>query len=134
MVLWHSISSSRAYSSIQGLIDELARDAAWASWMKGARSALTIEEPQVYYDLPAPVARAVDIWETVYHQVMESPQPSSSGYPAPACVPISMRLTQMTSDSASSQLLVERVDASHPQRSDGMVLFPFRRISVIAYA
>ena len=125
---------SREYSSVQSLIESVADDAAWASLMKGARSALTIEEPHVYYDLLAPVARAVDMWETVYHQVMESPAAIVDWISSTGLRPYLDALDAEEERRQFISLLVQRVASCYPQRSDGMVLFPFRRLSVIAYS
>jgi trans-aconitate 2-methyltransferase len=124
---------SRTFSAIQDLIDEVAGDAAWASFMQAAKSALTIEEPEVYYDLLAPLANGVDMWETIYHQVMESPDAIVEWISSTGLRPYLDALDE-TAQRRFVSRLVERVRASYPQRSDGMVLFPFRRISVIAYA
>ena len=64
---------SGAYSPVRSFIHEIARDEAWGSRMAEARAALTMEEPHVYYDALAPQADSVDIWETEYYHVMESP-------------------------------------------------------------
>jgi trans-aconitate 2-methyltransferase len=124
---------SRVYSSVQVLIDAVADDAAWVSRMDAARSALTIEEPNVYYDLLAPVARAVDMWEIVYHQIMESPAAIVEWISSTGLRPYLGALDSEDERRRFVSMLVELVAASYPQRSDGMVLFPFRRISVIAY-
>jgi trans-aconitate 2-methyltransferase len=125
---------SRTYCLAQTLIDEVADDAAWASRMLDARSALTIEDPHVYYDLLAPVARDVDMWETVYYQVMESPAAIVEWISSTGMRPYLDALGSDDERRRFVDLLVECVAASHPRRSDGTVLFPFRRTSVIAYA
>ncbi len=61
------------YSSIRGMIHEVADDPAWSARMVEARAALTIDEPHAYYDALAPLARSVDMWETEYYHVLESP-------------------------------------------------------------
>ena len=41
--------------------------------MSGPLAELTMESPNFYYDHLAPAARSVDLWETEYMHVMESP-------------------------------------------------------------
>lgn len=125
---------SRDYSPVQALIDEIAGDAGWASWMADARSALTIEEPCVYYDLLAPLARSIDMWETIYHQVMKSPAAIVEWISSTGLRPYLEALDSDEERHHFASLLQERVSASYPPRSDGMVLFPFRRVFVIAYS
>lgn len=125
---------SRAYCAVRALIDEVADDHRWASRMTAARSALTIEEPHVYYDLLAPLARAVDMWEMVYHQVMESPAAIVEWISSTGLRPYLAALDSEDHRRCFVALLEARVAAAYARRSDGMVLFPFRRISVVAYA
>ena len=125
---------SREYSPVQALIDEIAGDARWVSCMADARAALTIEEPRVYYDLLAPLARDLDMWETIYHQVMESPAAIVEWISSTGLRPYLDSLDSDEERHRFGALLAERVAASHPRRTDGKVLLPFRRISVIAHA
>ena len=125
---------SREDRSVQALIDEIADDAGWVSWMAAARSALTIEEPCVYYDLLAPLACGVDLWETIYHQVMESPAAIVEWISSTGLRPYLDSLDSDERRRRFAALLAERVAASYPRRGDGRVLLPFRRTFVIAYA
>lgn len=125
---------SRTYCHAQLLIDEVADDASWAPRMQAARSALTIEDPAVYYDLLAPAARTVDMWETVYYQVMDSPAAIVEWI---SCTGLRPYLEALDSDHERQEFiaaLLDRVESSYPLQQDGKVLFPFRRTSVIAYA
>jgi trans-aconitate 2-methyltransferase len=70
----------------------------------------------------------------VYHQIMESPAAIVEWMPGTGMRPY---LDSLDSDEERRHfvaLLAERVAASYPRRSDGTVLFPFSRLSVIAYA
>ncbi|MHB8762511.1 MAG: methyltransferase domain-containing protein [Coriobacteriia bacterium] len=125
---------SRIYCLAQQLIEEVADDEAWASRMQEARSAITIADPDVYYDLLAPLARAVDMWETVYYQVMDSPQAIVDWISSTGLRPYLDALDSEDERQHFVSLLTERVARSYRLASDGKVLFPFRRTSVIAYA
>lgn len=125
---------SRTYSQVQLLIDEIADDAAWASRMQAARSALTIEDPDVYYDLLAPVARVVDTWETIYYQVMDSPTAIVEWISSTGLRPYLDALDSEQERQHFTSRLLGRVKESYSLQQDGKVLFPFRRTSVIAYA
>ncbi|MBZ5576702.1 MAG: methyltransferase domain-containing protein [Acidobacteriia bacterium] len=53
---------------------EVSRDAEWVERMEGARQALTHESPAFYYDLLAPRAAHMDVWETTYHHALPGPE------------------------------------------------------------
>ena len=125
---------SAEYSRVRGLMDEVARDSAWASRLEGARTALTMEPPSVYYDALAPAAASIDLWETTYHHVLGSPSAivewiSSTG--------LSPFLDALDSEGEKQLFLArfsELVTKAYARQADGRVLFPFRRTFVIAYA
>jgi trans-aconitate 2-methyltransferase len=122
------------YSSIRGMIHEVADDPGWSSRMERARSALTIEEPTAYYDALAPLARSVDLWETEYHHVLESPSAIVEWISSTGLRPFLDALDSGDERERFTAMLLERVAAGFPRRADGNVLFPFRRIFIVAYA
>lgn len=122
-----------SYSPVRHLIDEIADDPAWADRMGEAKGALTMHEPGFYYDVLCGRARSVDIWETEYKHVMDGPAAivewiSSTGL-RPFFAPLSA-----DEQARFSAMLTERVAVTYERRRDGRVLFPFRRIFVVAYA
>jgi trans-aconitate 2-methyltransferase len=50
----------------------VADEGPWRDRLRGARDLLAVRGPDFYYDLLAPAARRVDVWETEYGHVMES--------------------------------------------------------------
>lgn len=124
---------ARMYSSIRGLIHEIADDPAWSSRMEAARTALTIEEPNVYYDLLAPLARSIDMWETIYYHVMDTPAAIVEWISSTGLRPFLEALDTDEERESFVAMLVDRVSAAYTVRADGRLLFPFRRICVIAY-
>jgi len=125
---------SGAYSPVRAYIDQIAADEVWASRMGEARAALTMEEPHVYYDALAPRATSVDVWESEYHHVMESPLAIVDWISTTGLRPYLDALDSDAERERFLELLKERVVGSYTRRSDGRVLFPFRRTFVIAYA
>ena len=90
-------------------------------------------EPSFYYDALAPLARVVDIWETVYQHVLPNADAIVEWYKGSGMRPF---LEAMASDAEREQFMQRytgRIRATYPKRSDGKVLFPFRRLFVIAY-
>jgi len=124
---------SGAYSQVRSFIHEIAEDEAWASRMSQALTALTMEPPEVYYDALAPLARSVDVWETEYHHVMQSPAAIVQWISSTGLRPFLGALASDQERERFLELLGQRVAEAYPTRSDGRVLFPFRRTFVIAY-
>lgn len=122
------------YSSIRGIIHEVADDSMWSSRMRSARTALTIEKPYVYYDALAPVARRVDLWETEYYHVLESPAAIIEWISSTGLRPFLDALDTDDERERFNSMLLERVTAAYPACADGNVLFPFRRVFFVAYA
>jgi trans-aconitate 2-methyltransferase len=125
---------SGTYSPVRSFIHDIAGDEAWASRMGKARAALTMEEPHVYYDALAARAKSVDLWETEYHHVMESPSAIVTWISSTGLRPFLDALASNDERERFVALLTERVVDSYARRSDRRVLFPFRRTFVIAYA
>jgi trans-aconitate 2-methyltransferase len=90
-------------------------------------------EPSFYYDVIAPHARMVDIWETVYQHVLPNADAIVEWYKGSGMRPF---LEAMRDDGQREEFMrryTERIRAAYPARPDGKVLFPFRRLFVIAY-
>jgi trans-aconitate 2-methyltransferase len=124
---------SADYALVRTLIHEIALDGPWAPRMAVPLGALTMESPDFYYDHLASVARALDIWETEYIHVMDSPSAIVDWIASTGLRPF---LDVLESDGESDQFvarLQERVRQSYSTRTDGRVLFPFKRTFVIAY-
>ena len=101
--------------------------------MAAARSALTMESPAFYYDVLSGQASGLDIWETEYHHVMDSPASIVDWMSSTGLRPF---LAALSSESQRNDFLAQlhqRVTQSYELRADGKVLFPFRRTFVIAY-
>lgn len=124
---------NRTYSTLTGLIDQVARDPAWSDRLEAARGALTMESPAFYYDALADRARALDIWETEYNHVMESPHAIVEWISSTGLRPF---LSALETDEERGRFLgalEELVGQAYRPRVDGRVLFEFRRLFVIAY-
>ncbi len=130
-VLAFQIPSS-TFAQIRTLIHEVSRFPAWDAVMQAPRSALTMESPSFYYDLLAADTRSLDIWETEYMHVLDSQDAVVDWMAGTGLRPF---LAALNSDSERTTFLTElrhRVHDAYEQRTDGRVLFPFRRTFVIA--
>jgi len=89
-------------------------------------------QPERYYDILAPHAAGLDIWEMVYLQVLEGDNPVVEFTKGSALKPLLDALDgedRRQFESCYSAL----VRAAYPPRPDGRTLFPFRRLFIVAH-
>jgi len=124
---------SRSYSAVRAHIHEVADDAAWCERTQAAKGALTMEEPSYYYEALSDQARWLDIWETEYIHVMDSPSSILDWMSSTGLRPFLNALDTDGERQRFVDLLRARVAESYPRQRNGKVLFPFRRLFVVAY-
>jgi trans-aconitate 2-methyltransferase len=91
-------------------------------------------DPAFYYDLLAPRAASVDIWEAVYQHVLPSADAIVEWYKGRGLRPFLEAMGSDTERDVFMSRYTEKIRAAYPVRPDGKVLFPFRRLFVIAYS
>jgi trans-aconitate 2-methyltransferase len=89
--------------------------------------------PEFYYDLLAPSARRIDVWDTRYLHVLDGP-----GAVVDWTVGTGMRpwLAVLPDDAHRARFLAAyrtEIERAYPPQPDGKVLFPFLRRFLIAY-
>jgi trans-aconitate 2-methyltransferase len=114
-------------------ITETALDGPWRGVLEPLLRPSPVAEPAVYYDLLAPRAAALDIWETEYLQVLDGPNPVKEWTKGTWLSPLLAALEE-PERSRFEAAYGERVAKAYPPRRDGKTLFPFRRMFVIATA
>lgn len=87
--------------------------------------------PEDYYRLLAPKARALDIWETVYLQVLEGENPVAEWTKGTWLAPLLAALAPDARAAFESEYR-QRVARAYPRQADGKTLFPFRRLFIVA--
>jgi trans-aconitate 2-methyltransferase len=115
------------------LITETALDGPWRPVLEPLLRPSPVAEPEFYYDLIAPLASSVDIWETEYLQVLKGANPVKEWTKGTWLLPLLAALDE-PERSRFEAAYAERVAAVYPPRSDGKTLFPFRRMFLIATA
>ena len=117
-------------SPVHELMIEVAMNSAWQDSMKDA---IKVERPAFYYDLLSPLASKLDLWETEYIHVMSSPSAILEWIRGTGLRPF---LEALPSDEQIHHFedlyLADLTQAYRPQK-DGRVLFPFRRLFIVAY-
>ncbi len=120
-------------SALHREILETAGDPSWSHLMGPALNAMTKEPPSFYYNLLGPPAAHLEIWETVYYHVVESPQSIIEWFRGTGLRPFLEALENEGQRKRFEELLLERYTRAFPRQNDGRVLFPFRRLFIIAY-
>jgi trans-aconitate 2-methyltransferase len=112
---------------------EAARMGPWRAKLEPLLRPAPVEPPDFYYDLLAPLAAKLDIWEAEYLQVLEGEHAVKEYTKSTWLSPLLAALEE-PHRSRFEACYTELVDAAYPRRRDGKTLFPFRRMFIIAKA
>ncbi|MEX2169078.1 MAG: methyltransferase domain-containing protein [Pirellulales bacterium] len=112
---------------------EVANEPEWREDTRAARGAIGSHDPGFYYDLLCPLGERIDLWETEYDHVMNGPEDILTWIRGTGLRPFLNALASEQERQRFESLLLERVAVSYPRRRDGRVLFPFRRLFLVAY-
>jgi trans-aconitate 2-methyltransferase len=112
---------------------ETAGDPSWRHLMGPALNALTKEPPSFYYNLLRPLTGSLEIWETEYYHVVDNPQAIIEWFRGTGLRPFLAALENDGQRKRFEELLLERYAGAYLPQNDGRILFPFRRLFIIAY-
>ena len=113
----------------------LAESPVWADRLASARETdWRTESAGKYYDILAPLTEQIDLWETEYTHVMESASAIVEWYRGTGLRPFLEALTTEEERADFIEEYKDRLCLHYLPRSNGKVLFPFRRTFFIAYA
>jgi len=119
--------SARSHTAIT----EAALAGPWRGTLEPLLRPDPVHEPSVYFDLLAPRASALDMWETEYFQVLSGADPIKEWTKGTWLRPLLEALDPPQRgefEACYTRLVAE----AYPQRGDGHTLFPFRRLFIIA--
>jgi trans-aconitate 2-methyltransferase len=112
---------------------DVSTDPAWTGRMEAARTALTKEHPEFYFDICQPVSSRVDLWETTYYHVLDGPEAILEWFRGTGLRPFLDALPAEDERVRFERMLLDRYKTSYPRRGGGQVLFPFKRLFFVAY-
>lgn len=119
------------YAASHTLMAEAAAAGPWAEILTPLAARFPVGDAGFYYDLLAPLAASLDIWETEYLHVLDGDDPVVRWTMSTALRP----LLDAVGEPWRGQFLAEygrRVAAAYPRRADGRTLFAFRRLFLVA--
>jgi trans-aconitate 2-methyltransferase len=103
----------------------------WAARLATVRSLTPVASPAFYYDLLAPSARSVDIWQTTYEHVLPSAEAIVDWVKGTGLRPYLEALAE-PERAAYLDAYARGIDAAYPARADGKRLFSFPRLFIVA--
>jgi trans-aconitate 2-methyltransferase len=121
------------YSPVHLLMREIARDSAWSHLLEPAAQAIRVETASFYYDILQPFAKKLDLWETEYNHIVDSPQAILAWIRGTGLRPFLEALETEAQRRRFQEMLLDAVRKAYPRQKDGRVLFPFRRLFLVAY-
>jgi trans-aconitate 2-methyltransferase len=113
------------------LLHELVAEPRWQHRLKGVRDWWNVLEPASYYDLLAPEAQAIDLWETRYFHVLRGEDPLFRWMMGAGLRPFAAALEPALRDEFLETYRA-RIAAYYRPRADGTVIYPFLRLFIVA--
>ena len=90
-----------------------------------------VAPPEYYYDLLAPLAAELDMWETQYQHVLDGEDPVKEWTKGTWLKQFLDALDEGDRPAFEADYAV-RLRKSYPRRADGKSVFPFRRLFIVA--
>jgi trans-aconitate 2-methyltransferase len=113
------------------LMKEAAAMGPWRDKLAKVGGIRSVWEPGRYYDALKPLSATLDIWETIYQQALTGKDPVAQFTAGSGLRPYMAVLDENEQKAfygAYCNLLAE----AYPVRPDGITLFPFRRLFIVA--
>lgn len=107
-------------------------DPRWSKALAASRT-FTVQPPAFYYDVLRKHSSRVDIWETEYQHVMDGPKAIFDWLRGTGMRPYLERLADDEQRRLFEQMCLEGLQETYPPNDQGKVLFPFRRLFIVAY-
>ena len=103
----------------------------WRDKLKNVGSVIRVEEPAQYYDKLKPLCADLDIWESIYQQVLTGKDPVAQYTSSTGLRPFIEALDEKEGK-AFYECYAGMIAKAYPTRADGITLFPFRRMFIVA--
>ncbi len=121
------------HAATHTIMAAVAQEPRWRDILQNATEGVGVETLAFYYDLLQPLAASLDLWETEYLHILDGPEAILEWIRATGMRPYLQALPNEQQRKQFQDLCLDRFREAYPRRKSGAVLFPFRRIFVIAY-
>ncbi len=116
---------------ISHVLREIERLPEWTEFFKNFKSGFEFYPDAMYYDLLCGPATDIDIWATEYYHIMPTHETILDMIASTGLRPYLDRLPTDKVPEFKNAVL-ERIKVEYPTRCDGKVLFPFKRLFLVA--
>ncbi|WP_417843651.1 methyltransferase domain-containing protein [Thalassospira sp.] len=104
----------------------------WEKNVAAAQDQIKIMRPGDYFDVLAPICSNVDLWQTQYCHVLRGEDPVFNWVSSTALRPVLANLPDDDARTAFCDHYKTRLSQVYPPRPDGITLFPFNRLFIVA--
>jgi trans-aconitate 2-methyltransferase len=111
---------------------ETAADGPWAAKLAHVRGVYPSSKPADYYGWLSPLCASVDVWTTTYLHVLEGDDPVVEWMSGTGMRPYVQALADVEERNAFVAAYSQRVAKLFPKQPDGVTLFPFPRLFIVA--
>jgi trans-aconitate 2-methyltransferase len=113
------------------LMRKAAEAGPWHDKLAKVGGIRSVFEPARYYDVLKPLCSDLDIWESIYQQVLTGKDPVAQ-YTAGTGLRPYMAVLNEAERTGFYDTYAKLLAEAYPMRSDGITLFPFRRLFIVA--
>jgi trans-aconitate 2-methyltransferase len=113
------------------LMREAAAAGPWRDKLARVGGIRSVWEPGRYYDALKPQSASLDIWETVYQQALTGKDPVAQFTAGTGLRPY-MAVLSKEEQTGFYDTYAKLLAEAYPMRPDGITLFPFRRLFIVA--
>jgi trans-aconitate 2-methyltransferase len=113
------------------LMRQAAQAGPWRDKLAKVGGIRSVFEPARYYDALKPLCSDLDVWETIYQQVLTGKDPVAQ-YTAGTGLRPYMAVLDETERTGFYETYAKLLAEAYPMRPDGITLFPFRRLFIVA--
>jgi len=112
---------------------KVAADPCWAGALEHAAENTFVEPAAFYYNVLRDIASHLDIWETEYLQIVDGPRAVLDWLRSTGMRTYLEKLSGKEQRGQFEELCLAEFEKSYPATNDGKVLFPYRRLFIVAY-
>ncbi|WIM11365.1 methyltransferase domain-containing protein [Enhydrobacter sp.] len=113
------------------LMRKAAEAGPWRDKLAHIGGIARVHEPARYYDVLKPLASELEVWETIYQQVLTGKDPVAQ-YTASTGLRPFLEALDPSERTAFYDTYARMIAEAYPTRADGITLFPFRRLFIVA--
>lgn len=112
-------------------MNEAAKVGPWRDKLAKVRPIVRVEEPERYYDVLKPFCSDLEVWESIYQQPLTGKDPVAQYTSSTGLRPY-LELLQEPERTQFYETYAALLAKAYPTRADGITLFPFRRLFIVA--